>query len=138
MASVDGKPCSVLVWGVGLLAALAQAGSCEEAAERNKSATQVAKAWFTSLMQGETAVTTSLSAVPFAFDSKQEVKSLVELKKLYDRVVERKGKRDIKPTSIRVASSSAEKVEVIVMIEDEAVAISVRPGDAFRVVGFRD
>jgi hypothetical protein len=59
--------------------------------ERDRDATQVAKAWFLSLVQGETAVTTSLSGVPFSFDKKQEVKTLPELKKLYDQIVAKKG-----------------------------------------------
>ena len=58
--------------------------------ERDESAMQVAKTWFTSLMQGETAVTTSLSGVPFNFDGKQQVKTHLELKQLYDQVVDRK------------------------------------------------
>lgn len=106
--------------------------------ERDTNAMQVAKAWFTSLMQGETAVTTSLSAVPFAFDKTQEVKTLSDLKQLYDQVVAKKGKRDLKPTSVKIQSSSPEKVEVVLMIGDEGIVIEVKPGEAFRVIGFRD
>ncbi len=130
--------CLAVVCAVGLLVALAQAAPPKDAAERDENATQVAKAWFTSLMQGETAVTTSLSAVPFAFDKKQEVESLSDLKKLYDQVVAKKGKRDLSPASVKIESSSPEKVVVILMIEDEGIAVSVRPGEAFRVVGFWD
>ena len=108
--------------------------------EREQNAGQVAKAWFTSLMQGETAVTTSLSAVPFSFDEKRRIETLPDLKKLYDQVVENKGKRDLKVESVRVESSSPEKVVVILMVkgDDEAIAVTVKPGEAFRVVGFRD
>lgn len=122
-----------------IFATIAFAGP-DEKQERNKSATQVATTWFTSLMQGQTAVTTSLSAVPFSVDGKQEVKTLADLKKLYDQVVEKKGKRDLKPASVEVKSSSPEKVTVILMIEgdDEGIAISIKPGEAFRVVGFTD
>lgn len=123
---------------VGLVVTLVQAAPPEDAATRNDSAKQIAKAWFTSLMSGETAVTTALSAVPFSFDRKQEVKSLPDLKKLYDQIVAKKGKRDLKPTSIKIESSSPKSVDVVLMIEDEGVVVSVKPGDAFHVVGFSD
>ena len=123
---------------VALLAAVAWAGPGYTKVERDKDATQVAKAWFTSLMQGDTAITTSLSAVPFSFDRKQEVKRYSDLKKLFDQIVEKKGKRDIKPTSVKIESSSNEKVEVVLMIEDEGVVVAVKPGEVFRVVGFWD
>jgi len=124
---------------VALLAAVAWAGpGYNTKVERDKDATQVAKAWFTSLMQGDTAITTSLSAVPFSFDRKQEVKRYSDLKKLFDQIVEKKGKRDIKPTSVKIESSSNEKVEVFLMIEDEGVVVAVKPGEVFRVVGFWD
>lgn len=128
----------VLAVSVALVAATMWAAPDDTTVERDKNATQVAKAWFTSLMQGETAVTISLSTAPFSFDRKQEVKTLPELKTLYDQVVNRKGKRDLKPTSVKVSASSPEKVEVILMIEDEGVAITVKPGEAFRVIGFSD
>ena len=121
-------------------ASVATADRVDTNVERDESAMQVAKAWFTSLMQGETAVTTSLSGVPFNFDGKQQVKTHSELKQLYDQVVEKKGKRDLKPTSIKIKSSSPERVEVILMIEDddEGITVLVKPGEAFRVVGFVD
>jgi len=132
------RRCLATVCGLGLLFALAQAAPPEERAARNEDATQVAKAWFTSLMSGETAVTTALSAVPFSFDGKEEVTSLVDLKERYDRIVSGKGKRDLKPTSVKIRSSSPDEVEVVLMIEDEGIVVSVKPGDAFRVMGFRD
>ena len=121
-------------------ASVATADRVDTNVERDDSAMQVAKAWFTSLMQGETAVTTSLSDVPFNFDGKQQVQTHSDLKQLYDQVVAKKGKRDLKPTSIRVKSCSPEKVEVILMIEDddEGIDVLVKPGEAFRVVGFVD
>ena len=117
---------------------MAWAGPGYTKVERDKDATQVAKAWFTSLMQGDTAITTSLSAMPFSFDRKQEVKRYSDLKKLFDQIVEKKGKRDIKPTSVKIESSSNEKVEVVLMIEDEGVVVAVKPGEVVRVVGFWD
>ena len=121
-------------------ASIATADQVDTNVERDESAKQVAKAWFTSLMQGETAVTTSLSGVPFNFDGKQQVKTYSELKQLYDQIVAKKGKRDVKTTSIKIKSSSPEKVEVILMIEndDEGITVLVKPGAAFRVVGFVD
>jgi len=130
---VAGAACAL-----ALAVGLAQAAPPPDEQERNENATQVAKAWFVSLMQGETAVTTALSAVPFAFDAKHEVRSLQDLKTLYDQVVAKKGKRDLKPTATKIKSSSPESVEVVLMIEDEGIAVHVKPGDAFRVVGFRD
>ena len=129
---------TILTVSVTLVAAGVWAGPGYTQTERDRDATQVAKAWFTSLMQGETAVTTSLSAAPFSFDRKQEVKTLPELKKLYDQIVNKKGKRDLELTSVKTESSSPEKVEVILMIEDEGMAVTVRPGEAFRVIGFSD
>ena len=125
---------------VVLSASVAAAEPVDTDVERDDSAMQVAKAWFSSLMQGETAVTTSLSGVSFNFDGKQQVKTHLDLKKLYDQVVAKKGKRDLKLTSIRIKSSSPEKVEVSLMVEndDEAIDVLVKPGEAFRVVGFVD
>jgi len=131
-------PCTLLAAVVVFSAAVARADPEETRAERESNASQVAKAWFTSLMQGETAVTTSLSDVPFAFDRKQEVKTLTDLKRLYDQVVAKKGKRELKPTSVKIESSSPEKVEVVLMIEDEGIVVVIKPGEAFRVVGFMD
>jgi hypothetical protein len=123
---------------VVVLSAAVPAGSGDATVERERDATQVAMAWFTSLMQGETAVTTSLSAVPFSFDKKEEVKTYADLKKLYDQIVAKKGKRNLKPESVRIESSSSEKVEVVLMVGGEGILIVVRPGEAFRVVGFSD
>ena len=114
--------------------------------QRDTDAEQVARAWFTSLMQGQTAVTTSLSEVPFDFDREQEIKEHSDLKRLFDQFVEQKGKRDLKPSSIQIKSSSTERVEVVLTIADvenegfpmERFLVTVKPGDAFRVVGFSD
>jgi hypothetical protein len=115
---------------------LAAADDAKDVRDRN--ASEVAKAWFISLMQGNTAVTTSLSEVPFALDRKQEIKTLSELKIIYDKLVTDKGKRNLIPSSIEIKSSSPEKVEVVLKIEDEAVVVFVRPGDAYRIIGFWD
>jgi hypothetical protein len=108
--------------------------------ERDEIALQVAKAWFTSLMKGETAVTTALSDVPFSFDGKRNVESHGELKQIFDQVVARKGKRDLKPESAKIKSSSPDKIEVALKIEsdDEGIVITIKPEPAYRVVGFRD
>jgi hypothetical protein len=127
---------NVVLASAGLAALGADAG--EDVSRRNEDARQVAEAWFTSLMTGRTAVTTSLSAVPFSFDRKQTVESLTDLRNLYDQIVAKQGKRDLKPTAVKIESSSSKNVEVVVMIEDEGVVVSVKPGEAFRVVGFWD
>jgi len=114
-----------LAVAVLLAATTVWAGPDNVAAARDKSATQVAYAWFASLMRGKTAVTTSLSAVPFSFDRKMEVKTYAELKALYDRIVHEKGKRDLTPTSAKIESSPAEKVEVVLMIEMRSILSSV-------------
>jgi hypothetical protein len=130
--------CAALTVAVVLASVTVWAGPSDANVERDRDATQVAKAWFTSLMQGESAVTTSLSAVPFSFDRKQEVKTLPELTTLYKQVADKNGKRDLKVSSVKIATSSPEKVEVVLMIEDEGIAVTIKPGEAFRVVGFSD
>jgi hypothetical protein len=130
--------CIALLAATAVHATVALAAPGYAKVERDRDATQVAKAWFTSLIQGETAVTTSLSVTPFLFDNKQEVKTLTNLKRLYDQIVKDKGKRNVKPTSVKIQSSSDKKVEIVLMIEDEGIVVIVKPGEAYRVVGFRD
>jgi len=107
---------------------------------RDDASIQVAKAWFTSLMRGETAVTTALSDTPFNFDGKNEIATIAALKTLYDQVVEKKGKRNPKIVSAKVDLSTPEKVTVSITIEgdDETISVVVKPGEAFRVIGFAD
>lgn len=105
---------------------------------RDTNASQVAEAWFVSLMKGNTAVTTSLSEVPFSFDRKQEVGDLKQLRNIYDQIVSKKGKRDLVPSSIEVKSPEPEKVEVVLMVGDEGVLVLIKPGDAYKVIGFSD
>lgn len=139
-------PFTLLATAIVYSVAIAMADPTDTDDQRDTNAEQVAKAWFTSLVQGQTAVTTSLSEVPFDFDRKQEVKTHSDLKRLYDQVVEKKGTRDLTPNSIQIKSSSAEKVEVVLTIADdegtlsglEQVLVTIKPGDAFRVVGFSD
>ena len=116
-------------------------------ATREAKAKQVASAWFQSLMRGDTAVTTALSGVPFAMDRKQTIESISELEKMLESVVEKKGKRDIKPTAIKIAEDQkeiqkqafpADFIVVLLMIDDEGVALCVKPGDTFKVVGLSD
>ena len=123
-----------------VLATMALAVPSHADVDQDDGAAQVAKAWFTSLMQGETEVTTALSGVPFSLDGKHEIATLGELKKIYDGVVEKKGKRNLKIASTKMESSSPNKVIVLITIEgdDETVSVFVKPGDAFRVIGFTD
>ncbi|MCE9519171.1 MAG: hypothetical protein K8R87_06440 [Verrucomicrobia bacterium] len=132
--------CFTLPISVIILATMALAGPDQTQDERDKTATQVAKTWFTSLMGGEAAVTTSLCAVPFSFDGKKEIKTLPELEALYAQIINEKGKRDLKPVFVKIESSSPEKVVVILTIEgdDQKIAVFVKPGEVFRVIGFRD
>jgi len=116
-------------------------------AKRQAKAKQVAAAWFASLMRGDTAVTTALSDVPFAMDRKQTIESIVELEKMLESVVADKGKRVLKPTAIKAVTDEkeihknvfpADYVIVHLMIDDERVALCVKPGDTFKVVGLHD
>jgi hypothetical protein len=114
---------------------------------REAKAKQVASAWFQSLMRGDTAVTTALSDVPFAMDRKQTIESIGELEKMLESVVKEKGKREIKPSAIKIAEDQIEIqkqafpanfIIVHIMIDDEGVALCVKPGDTFKVVGLSD
>jgi len=108
--------------------------------DQEDGAVQVAKAWFTSLMHGDTEVSTTLSSVPFTLDRKHEIASLEELRKVYKGVVESKGKRDPKIISAKVESSTPEKITVSIKIEkdDEVITVFIKPGDALHVIGFAD
>ena len=115
-------------------------------AERDENAKQVAKTWVVSWLQGETAVTTSLSAVPFSLDGKRNIETISELKAVYDELVKKNGKMKLKPKSIEIAESSMESVVVRITIpdddeggnDDETINITVKPGHASYVVGFVD
>lgn len=112
---------------------------------RDKNASEVAKAWFTSLIQGNTNATISLSEVPFDLNKQQEAKSLTDLKIIYDKIVAEEaskasevGKRWI-ISSTEIKSSTPDKVEVILRIKDgEGVLVIVRPGDAYKIIGYWD
>jgi hypothetical protein len=123
-----------------IVASVASAAPDDAKTIRDDASTQVAKTWFISLMQGDTAVTASLSEAPFSFDGKHEIATIEELKKLYDQVVEKKGKRNVKVASTKVSLSTPEKVTVSITIEgdDETISVVVKAGAAFRVIGFRD
>jgi len=112
----------------------------KEEAARGADAQQVAKAWFLSLTQGDTAVTTALSGVPFVFDEQLTVETLKELDELYEKIVEDKGKRALEVAATKVITSTPDKVSVRIHIkgDDDTVLVSVKPGNAFRVIGFRD
>jgi hypothetical protein len=88
-------------------------------------------------MQGNTDVTVSLSEVPFDLDREQEVKALPDLKIIYDKIVSEKGKRDVIISHIEIKSSTPDKVEVLLKIkDDQGVLVIVRPGDAYKIIGF--
>lgn len=125
---------------VVIVTSVASAAPDDAKTIRDDASTQVAKVWFISLVQGDTAVTASLSEAPFNFDGKHEIATIQELKKLYDQVVKKKGKRNVKVASTKVSLSTPEKVTVSISIEgdDETITVLVKPGEAFRVIGFRD
>ncbi|PQJ29490.1 hypothetical protein [Rubritalea profundi] len=132
--------CCLLAPLIGILiGSMATAAPDDAKIARDVDSVQVAKAWFISLMQGDTAVTASLSEAPFNLDGKHEIATMGELKKIYDSVVEKKGKRNLKVGSAKVSLSTPEKVTVLITIEgdDETISVFVKPGDAFRVIGFR-
>jgi hypothetical protein len=121
--------------------------------ERDENARQVAQAWFSAWMTGQTAVATSLSAVPVSLDGKRNIETIEEVRKVYDAfvkrnadVIERNRKNGIKIKSIQVAASSTESVVVKITIpdddeggkDDETIEVTVKPGHAFHVVGFVD
>jgi hypothetical protein len=138
---------AVLAFGTGICRAEDQAANRTDE-KRHAKAEQVARAFFVSLTQGDTAVTTALSDVPFALDRKRTIESISELEKLFETVVEEKGRRDIKPTEIKVVADEneiqedafpADYIMVLLIIGDEeGVTLCVRPGDTFRVVGLSD
>ncbi len=118
-------------------------------ASENEDAKQVANTWFLSLMKGEIAVTSALSKTPFSFDSKKIIDSDKQLKELYERIVEDKGKRDIKPTSVEVDKIKDEQklrklkapknsITVHIKIGEEIIHVFVEPGETTKVVGFSD
>lgn len=123
---------------IALALGLAPVWADEERLERDPDAVQVARAWFNSLVEGETAVTLALSSVPFDFDGHWSIESMTDLKNRYDEVIASKGRRDIDLTSIEIESSSEGKAVVLIWVEDEKVRVEVESGDVFRVVGFSD
>jgi hypothetical protein len=137
---------AVAVLALGLAV---HAADVQPKARREAKAKQVASAWFQSLMQGDTAVTTALSDVPFAMDRKQTIESIAELEKMLESVLEKKGKRDIKPTAIKIAvdQNQIQKdafpanfivVHLVIDGDDEVIALCVKPGDTYKIVGLSD
>ncbi len=95
-------------------------------ASENEDAKHVANTWFLSLMKGEIAVTSALSKTPFSFDSKKIIDSDKQLKELYERIVEDKGKRDIKPTSVEVDKIKDEQKLALgkILVQDYSILIA--------------
>ncbi len=122
--------------GAALLSGVARGGTTAEDTRRDEDAKQVAVAWFNAVLEGRTAVATSLSAVPFTFGIDGVARSLGDLRKFYDRLIKEKGKRSAEIKAVRVKSSSPEKVVVELVLDGEEMSVSVKPGDACRVTGF--
>ena len=136
-----------MVLGAATMLCVAAEPAEQSDAKRESKAKQVASAWFESLMRGDTAVTAALSDVPFAMDRKQTVESIGELEKMLEEIAAKKGKRDIKPAAIKIATDEKEiknsafpsdHIIVHLLIGDETVALCVKPGDTFKVIGFSD
>jgi len=114
---------------------------------RAEKAKAAAEAWFNALTGADVKKSMALSATPFAWDGRQIVEKTADLEKLYQKVAEKKGARTLKPDSVTVADDKLEiadrcfpvdRIIVMVKIEDEGIAVCVRPGDEYKVVGFRD
>lgn len=127
--------------------ALSQSPSNKAQEVRAKKATQIAKAMVECLLNGQTAVATSLSDVPFAWDRKEVIESLVELESRFNAVVESKGDRSVRATKVEVRrddkavpkdAAPIDLIIVVAWIGDEAIEVAIKPGDAYRVVGFSD
>lgn len=136
-----------LVVGVVAVFGFAAETAKDNGPKRQDKAKQIASAFFNSLMRGDTAVTTALSDVPFAFDRQKTIESIVKLEEMFESIAGKKVKRDIKATSVTVLTDQteiqkqafpADYILVKVMLDDEGVLLCVKPGDTFKVVGFSD
>jgi len=127
----------------------ADSGKRRAVVDPEREAKRAAGAWFKALVSGDVDRVMGLSAVPFSWDRKNLLASRDTLKAAYQQVVANKGARDLKPTEISLVDDKEivakhylgkEKgvVTVMIRIEDEGVAVFVRPGKLFKVVGFSD
>jgi hypothetical protein len=140
----------VLLLGAAAVTSRAEPGEKDNNAQtgpRAEKAKAVAEAWFQALTGADVKKAMALSATPFAWDRKQIVEKTTDLQKLYRSVAQKKGARTLKPDSVTVADDKAEiadrcfpvdRIVVLIKIEDEGIAVCVRPGDEYKVVGFSD
>jgi len=115
--------------------------------ESVEEAKKLAKMWFIALMGGKVADVLAVSDVPFSWDRKKVIEDKADLEAMYEEVVAKKGARDVKPTKVEVAAGSRaflekgmpkDRVVVHLFVEDERVAVCIRPGKELKVVGFSD
>lgn len=145
--------CRMLTVSLGLILANWQAVTAGDAPHnqspdvRAAKASQIAKAWVESLLNGQTVVTTALSDIPFAWDRKETIESLGALEMRLQAVTAQKGARDVRVAKVEVTrdeksipTDAAPKDLIIAKawIGDEAIEVAIKPGDAYRVVGFSD
>ena len=119
----------------------------DQSGPRAEKAKAAAEAWLNAVTGADLKKAMALSARPFAWDRKQIVEKSADLEKLYESVADNKGARTFKPDSVTVADDKLEiadrcfpvdRIIVLVKIEDEGIAVCVRPGDEYKVVGFSD
>lgn len=122
--------------------------------EQQNQAKQLAELWVMELTKGENIDTLmSISTVPFALDGKKILNTKNELKELYKKVVDKKGKREVPALSSEIYKSKFEIIEksiplnvLLVKIEikdgknaGEAILVSVQiSDDKLKIIGFRD
>lgn len=132
---------------VGTLPLFAEKPLKEYKPNNEDKAMQIAPVWFDSLMKGNTAVTMAVSDIPFSWDGKEAIESMSKLEEFFELVVNEKGKRDFGITDVKIATGLSENemsevpkdcIVVLVIIGNEDIALFVKPGVVFKVVGFRD
>jgi hypothetical protein len=87
--------------------------------------------------------------VPFAFDRQRTIESISEVEDLLESMVQSKGKRELNALDIRILTDEngilnksfpANYIVVFIQVDEggDGVALCVKPGDTFKVVGLSD
>jgi len=114
---------------------------------RETRAKQVASEWVEALGHGDIATVIALSDVPFAWDRKQIFESMTELQKcLENNNAGKKPRVSIKPIVYKVTdekeikngSFPSDHIIVILVVGHHSIAVCVRPGDTYKVIGMSD
>ena len=112
-------------------------------------AKQIATEWLDSSFRGDTAVTTALSDVPFAFDRKRTIETISEVEEFLESMVQSKGERELNVLDVSIITDENEILNkafpanyIVVFIQldkgGDGVKLCVKPGDTFKVVGLSD